>query len=221
MLKPIFTLLVCLSCYLGFVSEAIAEGESGGEGDSYEVAVDIYNDDVLLNLIRTNQYLQRVKIDECQIVQDIEARAEVLNQPLYQFLWGEMLNHGVCVKAHPKRGMAILQTAAEQGSPEAMLKLANYYHKGQLVVKNPNRAVNYVLPAAAQGQVDARIKLVELFIEGYGSPKDYEVGYHWLYHSVFANDKQQQQASALLKKLAAQMPKSIVERAQQQQFYIQ
>ena len=41
-------------------------------------AVDIYSDQQLISLIRSNQYLQRVKADDCQLVQDIEARAEVL-----------------------------------------------------------------------------------------------------------------------------------------------
>ncbi|KVX03001.1 tetratricopeptide repeat protein [Shewanella frigidimarina] len=182
-------------------------------------AVDIYSDQQLISLIRSNQYLQRVKADDCQLVQDIEARAEVLQQPMYQFLWGEMLNNGVCVKAHPSRGMALLQTSAEQGSAEAMVKLADYYYRGKLVVKDPNRAVQYVLPAAANGDLTARMTLVRLFGEGYGSPADYEFGYHWLYNSIFDDDAQQKKASSLLQMLAAKMPASIVARAQQPQLY--
>ncbi|WP_404948341.1 tetratricopeptide repeat protein [Shewanella sp. SR43-8] len=182
-------------------------------------AVDIYSDQQLISLIRSNQYLQRVKADDCQLVQDIEARAEVLKQPMYQFLWGEMLNNGVCVKAHPSRGMALLQTSAEQGSAEAMVKLADYYYRGKLVVKDPNRAVQYVLPAAANGDLTARMTLVRLFGEGYGSPADYELGYHWLYNSIFDDDAQQKKASSLLQMLAAKMPASIVARAQQPQLY--
>lgn len=182
-------------------------------------AVDIYSDQQLISLIRSNQYLQRVKADDCQLVQDIEARAEVLQQPMYQFLWGEMLNNGVCVKAHPSRGMALLQTSAEQGSAEAMVKLADYYYRGKLVVKDPNRAVQYVLPAAANGDLTARMTLVRLFGEGYGSPADYELGYHWLYNSIFDDDAQQKKASSLLQMLAAKMPASIVARAQQPQMY--
>ncbi|MCL1114631.1 MULTISPECIES: tetratricopeptide repeat protein [Shewanella] len=182
-------------------------------------AVDIYSDKQLISLIQSNQYLQRVKADECQLVQDIEARAEILQQPLYQFLWAEMLNHGVCVKAHPSRGMMLLQTSAEQGSAEAMVKLADYYYRGKLVMKNPNRAVQYVLPAAANGSLSARMMLVRLFSEGYGSPTDYEMGYHWLYNSIFDDDAQQKKASSLLQVLAAKMPASVVARAQQSQLY--
>lgn len=182
-------------------------------------AVDIYSDQQLISLIQSNQYLQRVKADDCQLVQDIEARAEVLQQPLYQFLWGEMLINGVCVKTHPSRGMMLLQTSAEQGSSEAMVKLADYYYRGKLVVKDPNRAVQYILPAAANGNLAAKMMLVRLFGEGYGSPTDYEMGYHWLYNSIFDNDAEQKKASSLLQVLAAKMPASIVARAQQPQLY--
>ncbi|GGP78019.1 tetratricopeptide repeat protein [Shewanella ulleungensis] len=182
-------------------------------------AVDIYSDQQLISLIQSNQYLQRVKADDCQLVQDIEARAEVLQQPLYQFLWGEMLINGVCVKAHPSRGMMLLQTSAEQGSSEAMVKLADYYYRGKLVVKDPNRAVQYILPAAANGNLNAKMMLVRLFGEGYGSPTDYEMGYHWLYNSIFDNDAEQKKASSLLQMLAAKMPASVVARAQQSQLY--
>jgi len=206
------SLLLILTLLLS-ASAQIAKAESG--------AFDIYSDEQLIKLIRSNQYLQRVKVDECQLVQDIEARAEVLQQPLYQFLWGEMLNHGVCVKAHPARGIAMLQTAAEQGSAEAMLKLADYYYQGKLVVKDRNRSVQYTLPAAAHGDVGARMMLVKLFAEGYGSPQDYEMGYHWLYNSIFDDEIQQKKATSLLQQLAVKMPTSIVERAQQQQLYMQ
>ena len=37
-------------------------------------------------------------LDECQLVQDIEARAVKVAMPSYQFLWGDMLAYGVCVK---------------------------------------------------------------------------------------------------------------------------
>ncbi len=182
-------------------------------------SVDIYSDEQLLTLIRTDRYLEQVQTDDCQLVQDIEARAEILKQPMYQFLWGEMLNHGVCVPKHASRGMKQLQIAAEQGSAEAMLKLAEYYYHGKMVVKDKNRAVQYVMPAAANGDVPARLMLVRLFSEGYGSPVDYKLGYHWLYNSVFNDEATQKQATSLLQNLAAKMPASIVERAQQPQLH--
>ncbi|WP_220732504.1 tetratricopeptide repeat protein [Shewanella morhuae] len=179
-------------------------------------AVDIYSQDQLLDLIRSNQYLAKVKQDDCQLVQDIEARAQVLKQPLYQFLWGEMLNHGTCVKANPAKGIALLRDSAEQGSSEAMLKLADYYQSGKFVIRNKDRAVHYLLPAAASGDLTARMTLVRLFSEGDGSSRDYEMAYHWLYNDVFTDEATQKKALSLLKALAAKMPPSAVARAQQE-----
>lgn len=64
-----------------------------------EVAVvQLYTQDELLDLIKQNTHLQRVQKDECQLVSDIQARADVMKVPAYQFLYGDMLAFGVCVK---------------------------------------------------------------------------------------------------------------------------
>jgi len=47
------------------------------------------------------------------------------------------------------------------------------------------------------------------------------MGYHWLYNSIFDDEIQQKKATSLLQQLAVKMPTSIVERAQQQQLYMQ
>ncbi|MBV7316176.1 tetratricopeptide repeat protein [Shewanella sp. NIFS-20-20] len=206
MVRKISLFILALSCL----------GLSAVSANAALDAVDIYSDKQLLSLIHQQQYLQRVKSDDCQLLQDIEARAMVLKQPLYQYLWGEMLNYGVCVSADPRRGMTILQMAAEQGSSEAMVKIAQYYHDGRFVIQNKHRAVQFVLPAAANGDQQARIMLVRLQAQGYGSPMDYEMGYHWLFNEVFANTATKLEALQLLQQLEAKMPASAVFRAQQQ-----
>lgn len=177
------------------------------------IAVDIYSQKQLLDLIKQDRYLEQVKADDCQLVQDIEARAQVLNQPLYQYLWGEMLNYGICVPAQPSRGMELLQMAANQGSPEAMVLLAQYYQDGVFVVQNKHRAVQYVLPAAANGNQTARLMLARLMSQGYGSPRDYELAYHWLFNEVFSEEATKLEALTLLQGLEAKMPASVVKRA--------
>lgn len=64
-------------------------------------AVELYTQDELIGLINSNTHLTRVVTDRCQLVQDIEAHAEVLNEPAFQFLWGDMLAWGVCVDKAP------------------------------------------------------------------------------------------------------------------------
>ncbi len=177
-------------------------------------AIDTYSVKQLSELIKNNRYLQRVVQDDCQLVQDIEAKAEVLKEPLYQFLWGEMLNTGTCVKADKKRGMTLVRDSAGQGSAEAMYRLARYYDEGDLVIENKDTAIKYALPAAAGESVPAQIMLVRLFVDGYGSPFDYEMSYRLLYHNTFDDKVTKIKAEKLLRRLAEKMPESVVERAQ-------
>lgn len=181
--------------------------------------IDIYTEKQLLDLIVKEAYLDRVKQDECQLVQDIEARAEILKEPLYQFLWGEMLNAGVCIDENPAKGMILLKQSAAQGSPEAMVKLAEYYQSGRYVVQDKARAVHYLLPAAASGNQKAAIMLARLLSQGYGSPRDYESAYRWLYNQVFSDLDKKLEAIKLLQGLEARMPASYVQRARKASFF--
>ncbi|NRD75486.1 sel1 repeat family protein [Shewanella sp. VB17] len=190
----------------------IASLSSQVQAQIEDQAVDIYSQEQLIGLIRTKQYLTRVKEDDCQLVQDIEARAEVLKQPLYQYLWAEMLNYGICVEANPPRGMSLLRDAVAQGSAEAMVRVAEYYYHGTFVFQDKDRAVQYVLPAAASGDLPARMLLVRLFGEGYGSYRDFELGYLWLYNDVFSDEATKQEAYKLLKVLEQKIPPSIIAR---------
>lgn len=198
-----------------FMSFVLASLSSQVQARAEDEAVDIYSQEQLIELIRNKQYLNRVKEDDCQLVQDIEARAEVLKQPLYQYLWAEMLNYGICVKANPPRGMGLLRDAVAQGSSEAMVRIAEYYYHGTFVFQDKDRAVKYVLPAAASGDLPARVLLVRLFCEGYGSYRDFELGYLWLYNDVVSDDAMKKEAYELLKVLEQKIPPSIIARIKQ------
>ncbi|GLP95732.1 tetratricopeptide repeat protein [Paraferrimonas sedimenticola] len=176
-------------------------------------AVEQYSQAGLLEMIRNNSYLAQVKRDRCQIVQDIQANAMVLKQPVYQFLWGEMLNHGVCVKRSVPEGMPLLVKAAEQGLPEAMVKLARYYRNGQLVIADSDKAVRLAYPAAAHGNLEAQLLLGELYAEGHGSPRDYTQAYAWLHNAYYQSDFERQQALRILARLSERMPASQIARA--------
>ncbi|MBT0587754.1 SEL1-like repeat protein [Alteromonas sp. SM 2104] len=147
-------------------------------------AVQLYSQDELIRLINKNEHLDRVVLDRCQLVQDIQARAEVLTVPAYQFLWGDMLAWGVCVDADPKRGVALMRDAANQGLSAALEQLGRYYAKGTLVQEDKARAVIYLREASALGNMQAQLQLADLFLAGYGSPYDYQDTYHWLYNAI-------------------------------------
>lgn len=150
-------------------------------------AVQLYSQDELIGLINRNEHLSRVVLDKCQLVQDIRANAETLLIPAYQFLWGDMLAWGVCVDADPERGVAFMHRAAEQGLPAGLEQLGRYFAQGKLVQQDKERAVVFLREASILGSLPAQIRLVELFIEGYGSPYDYEDAYHWLYNAITAD----------------------------------
>ena len=184
------------------------------EGETIEElrAVQLYSQDALIEMINANTHLDKVVQDRCQLVQDIEARADVLKIPAYQFLWGDMLAWGVCIDEAPGRGIGYMEEAANQGLPAALEQLGRYYAKGTLVQQDKERAVVYLREAAALKNLNAQIQLVALFLEGYGSPYDYVDAYHWLYNSVTSDKQQHQQISGYLAALEKMMhPKAVRE----------
>ncbi len=186
----------------------------GASVKAQEVAVvQLYTQDELLDLIKQNIHLQRVQKDECQLVNDIQARADVMKVPAYQFLYGDMLAFGVCVKKDVERGWDLMQQAAAQGLPEALEQVGRYYYTGRFVQKDTNKAVIYLREAAGLGNLKAQIRFAQMLIKGEASPLDMEDGYRWLHHSVIADTKTHQQVQQLLAQMAEKMPGAALTRA--------
>ncbi|MFM2483109.1 tetratricopeptide repeat protein [Celerinatantimonas sp. YJH-8] len=176
-------------------------------------AVQIYSQDELITLINKNQHLARVKADDCQLVQDIKARAEKVKSPAYEFLWGDMLAWGVCVPKNAELGIHFMWESARQGLPAALEQLGRYYHQGQFVMANQERAIQLLRESASLGFLKARMEYVQLLAAGYGSPHNYEQAYKWLQNSIFEDKETHQQAQLLLTSLALRMPPDVVARA--------
>ncbi len=177
-------------------------------------AVELYTQDELLKLIRVNQHLQRVKADDCQLVRDIEARAEIMKLPSYQFLFGDMLAYGVCVPRDVERGWDLMLQSAEQGLPEGLEQVGRYYHIGRFVQKDLNRAIIYLREASAMGSINAKIRLAEILIAGQGSPTDFEQSYRWLHHAITADPAIHAKLNSLKQQLAQKMPARVVASAE-------
>lgn len=165
----------------------------------------------------TNRHLAQVKADDCQLVQDIIARARRVQSPAYQFLYGDMLAWGVCVPKDAETGLYYMKKAANQGLPAALEQLGRYYAAGTLVQQDRDRAILYLREAAAMGNIAARIQLAELLLKDYGSPLDYEDAYRWLYFSVTDNRNQHQRITQLRRRLEHQMPANIIARAKREE----
>lgn len=173
-------------------------------------AVQVYTQDELIRLINNNQHLQRIKADRCQIVEDIEARADIMRVPAFQFLWGDMLAWGVCTGANPAQGIYYMRQAADQGLPAALEQLGRYHAQGKFVQQDVKRAIIFLREASAMGHLNAQLQLSELFIDGYGSPYDFEDLYHWLYNAVTNDEKTHAEIASNLLELEALMhPKAV------------
>jgi len=181
--------------------------------DESPAAVPLYTESELIALINKNTHLQRVKADDCQLVQDIEARANKMALPSYEFLYGDMLAYNVCVERNVELGVYYMRKAAEQGLAAALEQLGRYYDTGRLVQQNKAMAITYLREASSQGNLKAQLRLVTLFNNGYGSPRDFEDAYRWLFNSMVADKATHKKIERALSKLAQKMPDSVVARA--------
>ncbi len=179
-----------------------------------EGVIQLYTQRELLALIAKNTHLQQVRKDDCQLVEDIKARAEIVKLPSYQFLYGDMLAYGVCVPEDAKYGVYMMEQSAHQGLVEAIEQLGRYYHIGKFFQKDMKRALRYLTEASSLGSLKAQLRLVEILGNEQGSPRDYENAYHWLYNSIIADDEERLKAEMLLEKLAKLMPERVIRKAQ-------
>ncbi|MGJ8691109.1 MAG: tetratricopeptide repeat protein [Thalassotalea sp.] len=176
-------------------------------------AVQIYSDNVLLELIKENKHLSQVVIDECQLVQDIEARALKMKMPSYLFLWGDMLAYGVCIKKDVSLGLHYMRAAADQGLPEALEQLGRYYHIGKFMQVDIDKAVIYLKEAAILKSLKAQLRLADIYNQGQGSPLDFPELYSLLHQAVTDDKKTHQQIAMSLARLADKMPEHVIEKA--------
>ncbi len=175
--------------------------------------VQLYTQDELLAMIRSNTHLKRVQADDCQLVKDIEARADIMKLPAYQFLFGDMLAFGVCVPKNAERGWDLMLASALQGLPEGLEQVGRYYQQGKLVQKDLTKAQHFLYEAGAMGNINAQVRLAELFLANQGSPADYETVYRWLHHAVTADKDLHARIEKALKGLAGRMPEAVLTRA--------
>ena len=180
----------------------------------------MYTEAQLIRLFETNSHLKKVQEkDDCQLLQDIEARAIRLGLPAYQFLYGDMLAWGVCLEADPQQGIYYMHQAAKQGLPAALEQLGRYYANGVFVQQDKERAIPYLRDAAFLGNTKACLQFAELLLADFGSPLDYENAYRWLYHTITSDKAVQKKITQLRQNLATRMPANAIERAKQPATY--
>lgn len=177
--------------------------------------VQVYDQDELLELIAINKHLRRVLDDDCQLVQDIEARAEVAKVPAYEFTWGDMLAHGICVPTNVTLGITYIERAANQGLPEAMEQLGRYYATGKWVQTDMHRAMTLLRMATRSHNLKATLRFADLASKGYGIPEDKELALTELKNAIIPDKGKWQQAHQMVARLEKQLPPSVVARISQ------
>jgi TPR repeat protein len=179
------------------------------------MAVQIYTDNQLLNWIKENKHLSQVVLDECQLVQDIEARALKSEMPSYQFLWGDMLAYGVCVKKDIKLGLYYMRLAADQGLVEGLEQMGRYYHTGKFMQIDMEQAIRFLKAAASMNNLAAQMRLATIYEQGFGSPLDYPELYSQLHHAITDDKTTHKKITHLKSQLAMKMPMHVVDSAKQ------
>ncbi|WP_353538668.1 flagellar protein MotX [Colwellia sp. KU-HH00111] len=198
-----------LFMFVGFISSVQGQNLT---------AVQIYTDNQLLNLIKENKHLSQVVIDDCQLVQDIEARAIKAKMPSYQFLWGDMLAYGVCVKKDIALGLHYMRLAADQGLIEGLEQMGRYYHIGKFVQVDIAQAIVFLKAAAAMNNLAAQMRLATLYQQGHGSPLDYPALYSQLHHAITDNKSTHKKINQLKQQLAKKMPAKVVNAAKKSDY---
>jgi hypothetical protein len=181
-------------------------------------AVQIYTDDQLLNLIKENKHLSQVVLDECQLVQDIEARAIKAKIPSYQFLWGDMLAYGVCVKKDIALGLYYMRLAADQGLVEGIEQIGRYYHVGKFMQVDMEQAILFLKAAATMNNLAAQMRLATIYQQGFGSPLDYPALYSQLHHAITDDKATHKKITQLLSQLATKMPEQVINTAKSKSY---
>jgi len=181
-------------------------------------AVQIYTDNQLLDLIKENKHLSQVVIDECQLVQDIEARAIKAKMPSYQFLWGDMLAYGVCIKKDVPLGLHYMRLAADQGLSEGLEQLGRYYHLGKFMQVDIEQAIIFLKAAASTNNLAAQMRLAGIYHQGYGSPLDYPMLYSQLHHAITDDKATHKKISLLLVELSDKMPERVLNEAKRTRY---
>ncbi len=175
--------------------------------------IQIYTDNQLLDLIKENKHLSQVVIDDCQLVQDIEARAVKVKMPSYQFLWGDMLAYGVCVKKDMALGLHYMRLAADQGLSEALEQIGRYYHIGKFMQVDIRQAIIFLKAAASLNNLAAQMRLAKIYQQGYGSPLDYPALYSQLHHALTDDKATHKKINELKQQLASKMPEKVINAA--------
>ena len=182
-------------------------------------SVNVYTVDELNTYVETGVYMQVIHDrDKCQFTPDIEDRARIVGMPAFEFVWGDMLINGVCVKQDVELGLDYLNKSVSHGYAPAMIKLSDFYERGFLVSRDRRRAISLMRAAASLGSNTARLQWADMLVRGLGAPAYYEEAFSWLYHTIYFSEYERAKSQYLQEQMKKMMPANIVARAMSDNF---
>lgn len=167
--------------------------------------IPIYTEPELIKWQKENTHLQQVLHDDCQLVEDIVARATRIDLPSYQYLYGDMLINATCVEKDLENGVYYITQAAQQGYPVALYRLGVMYSKPIYLQKDDQRAIAMLEESSYMGHLPATILWAELLLKGRGSPVDYPKVYKQLKKSI-SDGEVNVKVAALLEMIKKNIP---------------
>ena len=183
-------------------------------------SINVYTVDELNTYVESGVYTKIIHDrDKCQFTPDIEDRARIVGMPAFEFVWGDMLITGLCVKQDVELGLDYLQKAVDHAYAPAFIRMADYYERGYLVPQNKPKAISLMRAAAVMGSRTARLQWADMLVRGLGAPIYYEEAYSWLYHSLYFNEYEKVKSKYLQEEMRKMMPPNIIARAMSNSYY--
>jgi len=113
--------------------------------------------------------------------------------------YGLMLVNGLGVQVNLNEGIALIESAANRGIPEAQLVLGSYYYFGKFGKPvDYDKAFSLMKPAAESGNPHAENMMGILHEHGYGTKTDKEAAIEWYRKAAKQNLKKAQASLAML-----------------------
>lgn len=88
------------------------------------------------------------------------------------------------IQDNNKIGLDLLKKSAYNGNADALFELGELYSKGEKIEREYTYAFGYYLMAALKGDKRAQHRLAFSYLNGRGTPQDFESGVKWLQRSA-------------------------------------
>lgn len=115
---------------------------------------------------------------------DYYKRADVAGNGMATATLARLIMDDTTIQDNTNIGLELLKKSAYNGSSDALFELGELYSKGEKVEQEYTYAFGYYLMAALKGDKRAQHRLAFSYLNGRGTPQDFENGVKWLQRSA-------------------------------------